>query len=59
MSTRTLPARLASLASRRASSEAPPSVALTTSSPWAAASAKLPSFTSGCCSYQIRNGGLP
>jgi hypothetical protein len=59
MSTSTLPARFASPACRRASSEVSPAVALTTSSPWAAASAKLPSFASGCCSYQTLNGGMP
>jgi hypothetical protein len=56
-SIRTLPFRPSSPASSRASSETAPAVVLTTISPWAAASAKVPIPTSGCFSCQAPNGG--
>src|SRR5215213_7021529 len=58
MSTRTLPLRLSSPAISSASKEAIPVVALTTISPWAAASPNVPSRTSGCSWFQAPKGGL-
>ncbi len=57
MSTSGLPARCASPASRSASNATAPAVALTTSSPWAAASAKVPTRASGPASAShVRSG---
>src|SRR5215212_3878329 len=58
-SIRSLPFRLSSPAISSASKETTPEVALTTISPWAAASLNAPSRTPWCSCCQALKGGLP
>ena len=58
MSTRILPARLASPAARSASTDASPLVALITISPWLAVSLREPTFTPAPAAHAATFSGL-
>lgn len=54
MSSSTFPLRSAAFVDRNASTEAPPLVALTSTTPWAAVCAWVPNFTVRCVANQPR-----